>query len=121
VEAIRPVTASGGIFALYYNLVFGSLPDGLTLTASGTGAGTISGTPTTAGHSASRYSDRLSLETATEAFTITITGQLQGNYTISLNGYINGSPFYLAGSFVADGNGNITSGFLTRMVRVRRR
>jgi hypothetical protein len=107
------VTASGGVSPYTYTLVFGSLPDGLTLTGSGTGAGNIMGTPTTAGtfNFTVQATDTVS-ETATEAFTITITGRLQGSYVISLNGFASGSPFYMAGSFVADGNGNITSGVL---------
>ncbi len=105
------VSASGGIMPYTYNIVFGSLPDGLTLTASGTGAGNISGTPTTAGTFTFtvQATDAVS-EIATEAFTITITGKLQGNYVFSLNGFDaanNGHPFYIAGSFCADGNGNI--------------
>jgi Putative Ig domain len=105
------VSASGGIVPYTYNIVFGSLPDGLTLTGSGTGAGNISGTATTAGTFTFtvQATDAVS-ETATEAFTITITGKLQGNYAFSLNGFDtanNGHPFYIAGSFCADGNGNI--------------
>ncbi len=102
------VTASGGISPYTYTVVFGSLPDGLTLTASGTGAGNISGTPTTAGTFTFtlQATDSVS-ETATETFTVTITGRLQGNYVFSLNGFKNGLPFYMAGSFCADGNGNI--------------
>ncbi len=105
------VTASGGVSPYSYTIVFGSLPDGLTLTGSGTGAGNIMGTPTTAGtfNFTVQATDTVS-ETATEAFTIVITGRLQGSYVISLNGFASGAPFYMAGSFVADGNGNITSG-----------
>jgi hypothetical protein len=107
------VTAANGVSPYTYNVVFGSLPDGLTLSSSGTTAGVISGTPTTAGtfNFTIQATDSVS-ETATESFTITITGKLQGGYTISLNGFLNGVPFYLAGSFIADGNGNITSGVL---------
>lgn len=109
------VTASGGVSPYTYNVAFGSLPDGLTLTASGTGAGTISGIPTTAGtfNFTIQATDAVS-ETATGAFSMTVSGRLQGSYTISLNGYDNGTPFYMAGSFIADGNGNITSGILDR-------
>jgi hypothetical protein len=37
---------------------------------------------------------------------------LHGTYLIALNGFKNGNPYILAGSFVTDGNGNITSGVL---------
>ena len=37
---------------------------------------------------------------------------LSGPYAFSFNGYNNGSPVFMAGSFIADGNGNITSGVL---------
>lgn len=108
---LATVAAAGGISPYTYNVVFGSLPDGLTLTSSGTTAGTISGTPTTAGtfNFTIQATDSVS-ETATAAFSIVITGRLQGSYVISLNGFFQGTPFYMVGSFVADGNGNITSG-----------
>lgn len=51
-------------------------------------------------------------EVATATFSITVTGLLEGNYALTFNGYSNGMPVYLVGSFVADGNGNITSGVL---------
>jgi hypothetical protein len=112
-EYSATVTAANGVSPYSYTVVFGSLPDGLTLISSGTMAGTINGVPTTAGtfNFTIQATDSVS-ETATESFSITITGKLQGGYTISLNGFLNGMPFYLAGSFVADGNGNITSGVL---------
>ncbi len=53
--------------------------------------------------------------TATANFSITVTGKLQGNYAFSLNGYNQqGQAFYMAGSFVTDGGGNITSGVFDR-------
>ncbi len=111
------VTATAGLPPYTYNVVFGALPDGLTLTASGNTAGTISGTPTTAGtfNFTIQATDSAS-ETATAAFTIVITGRLQGPYVIQLNGFYQSSPsqpyqpFYMVGNIVADGNGNITSG-----------
>ncbi len=37
---------------------------------------------------------------------------LNGNYALAINGYQNGAPFFMAGSLVADGAGNITGGIL---------
>jgi len=37
---------------------------------------------------------------------------LDGDYAFAINGYQNGTPFVMAGSVVADGNGNITDGVL---------
>jgi hypothetical protein len=53
--------------------------------------------------------------TATANFSITVTGKLQGNYAFSFNGYNSqGQSFYMVGSLVADGNGNISSGVFDR-------
>ncbi len=54
---------------------------------------------------------------ATAPLSITINagtnnGALQGIYAFSFSGYNNGSPVFMAGSFIADGSGNITSGVL---------
>jgi len=96
-----------------YTLVAGSsLPPGLTLNSDGT----VTGTPTTIGI----YSFTVQVTdqfptTATASFSITVTGKIQGNYVFSFNGYNSaGQAFYMAGSFVADGNGNITSGVFDR-------
>ena len=101
----------------------GALPPGLTLAAPCVGtrlpACTISGTPTTAGS----YPFTVQLKdgetppaVATAQLTITVPGitnaLLTGNYAFALNGYDNGTPFIMAAAFVADGNGNITAGFL---------
>lgn len=58
-------------------------------------------------------------EVATATFSITVTGRLQGNYSFNFNGFEENppasgqfQPVYMVGSFVADGNGNITSGVL---------
>ncbi len=51
-------------------------------------------------------------EVATATFSITVTGLLEGNYTLTFNGYENNMPVYLVGSFVADGNGHVTSGVI---------
>jgi large repetitive protein len=90
------------------------LPAGLTLDPR---MGTISGTPT---GPIGTFPFTLQVTdcyptTATANFTITVTGKIQGNYAFSFNGYNSqGQAFYMAGSFVADGNGDITSGVFDR-------
>ena len=93
----------------------GSLPDGLNLDA---GSGLISGTPTTVGVSnftvqvqdSDTHSTQAALQIVVNASST--NGSLNGIYAFSLNGYNNGDPVFMAGSFVADGNGNVTSGVL---------
>jgi large repetitive protein len=90
-----------------YTLAPGSsqLPAGLTLSA----AGAITGTPTGPAGTfpfTVQATDGFPT-TATANFSITIVGKIQGTYAFSFNGYDNGKPFYMAGSFCADGNGNI--------------
>src|SRR5271165_436266 len=85
---------------------------GLTLNADGT----ITGTPTgpIGTYPFTVQATDCYPTTATANFSITVTGKIQGNYAFSFTGYNNGQPFYMAGSFVADGNGNITSGVFDR-------
>ncbi len=91
-----------------------ALPAGLTLDPT---MGTISGTPT---GPIGTFAFTLQVTdcyptTATANFSITVTGKIQGNYVFSFNGYNSqGQAFYMAGSFVADGNGDITSGVFDR-------
>lgn len=86
---------------------------GLTMDASGK----ITGTPT---GPAGTFTFTVQVTdsfptTATANFSITIAGQIQGGYAFSFNGYNQqGQAFFLAGSFVADGGGNITSGVFDR-------
>lgn len=101
----------------------GALPPGLTLVPSCADTHlptcTMRGTPTVPGS----YPFTMQLKdsevppaVATAQLTITVpgitNGLLSGNFALSLNGYDNGTPFIMAAAFVADGNGNITVGFL---------
>jgi len=57
------------------------------------------------------------MQTLTAPLQITIhasltTSAFSGNYAFAVNGYQTGSPFFLAGSLIADGRGNITAGSL---------
>ncbi len=112
------LAAGGGTPPYTWSLVAGSgsLPDGLMLN---TTSGLISGTPTTPG--ASNFSVQVQdsdSNMAQAALQIVINasstnGSLNGLYAFSFNGYYNhGSPIFMAGSFLADGNGNITRGVL---------
>jgi hypothetical protein len=122
------LSASNGVPPYTYTVASGSLPPGLTLTTNATPQGggpnsatigTTSGTsgmnesPTQAGvfNFVIQATDALG-EVATGTYNITVVGRLQGNYTITFNGFDNGQPFYMVGSIVTDGNGNVTSGVL---------
>src|SRR5271165_1834373 len=85
---------------------------GLTLNADGTITGTSTGPIGT--YPFTVQATDCYPTTATANFSLTVTGKIQGNYAFSFTGYNNGQPFYMAGSFVADGNGNITSGVFDR-------
>jgi len=117
------VTVAGGVLPFTWSITAGSLPPGLSLTTdcvdSRLPTCSISGTPTAGGS----YPFTMQVKDnekppaiATAQFTIVVqgvsNGTLKGNYAFALNGYDNGTPFVMAAAFIADGNGNITSGLL---------
>lgn len=108
------LTNSGGLSPFTWSVTAGTLPPGLTLSATG---GTISGTATGTGMTYQftiQVTDADS-NTASAGVSITVKGKLQGSFAFSFNGYNNGTPFYTVGSFNGDGLGNI-SGFLIRTI-----
>lgn len=119
------MAVTGGVLPYTWRLTMGTtLPPGLSLDPgnciqSRLPSCTIAGTPTVAGTYPFTVQVRDSENPpaiATAQLSITVQGitnaTLNGNYAIVLNGYENGSPFIMAAAFVADGNGNITGGFL---------
>lgn len=111
--------ATGGVPPYTWSVPPGTLPVGLTLAAS---TGVISGTPTANGTSSftADVTDSQS-NMASAQLQITINpalsnSALSGNYAFSLSGYQTVSsqqvPFFMAGSFVADGAGNLQGGVL---------
>jgi hypothetical protein len=118
------LTASGGTAPYTWSLANGSaaLPTGLSLN---TTTGYITGTPTTAatttGIIVQAKDSATAPATATQTMTFTINpartntnnSELKGQYAFLLSGFDgNGYPLSSAGTFTADGNGNITTGII---------
>lgn len=107
------LTATGGATPYTWALLSGTLPTGLTLDPT---YGVIYGTATVQGS----YPVTIQVTDAEtppvvlqQALTLTVGGsvaRLAGNYTFLFRGFLNGKQVLQAGSFVADGTGNITSG-----------
>jgi hypothetical protein len=108
--------ASGGTSPYTWSVATGStLPAGLTLSATGL----LSGTPTAAVSSASFGITVTDSETppvsVTQTFMLTISGStspsmLNGNFAFEFSGFNASGAVVVAGSFYADGLGNIQSG-----------
>ena len=112
------LAASGGTPPYTWSLATGSLPSGLSLDPN---SGVISGTPTAASTSGFTVQvvDSSSPPQMANSGQLAIiinpplgNANLKGNYAFTFNGYKNGMPVMMAGSFFADGNGNLTSGLL---------
>src|SRR5271157_2395693 len=116
-----PLMAAGGVpfsgSRYNWSITAGSLPHGLSIDPT---KGVISGTPDTIGTSsftvqAADSEKPPAMATANLSISIVAAvtnANLKGNYAFTFNGYNNGSLVLMAGAFVADGNGNITSGVL---------
>ncbi|HEX5426331.1 MAG TPA: putative Ig domain-containing protein [Candidatus Acidoferrales bacterium] len=109
-------SASGGTSPYAWSVASGStLPAGLTLSATGL----LSGTPTAAVSSATFDVTVTDSETpavsVTQTFTLTISGSqnpslLNGNFAFEFNGFNSSGAVVVAGSFYADGLGNLKTG-----------
>ena len=108
------LAASGGVPPYKWTITSGNLPAGLTLSS----GGFISGTPTneeTQNFTVQVSDSEMPAATATAQLSLTIGGpisRLNGNYVFSFSGYQGGNLIYQAGSFTADGQGNITNGLM---------
>jgi len=117
----QTLQASGGIPPYTWSVTSGSLPIWATLDS----AGRIRGIPEATGSAnftvQATDSEVQPLTTATQSLSITVTagsspgaGLLKGHYAFFFGGFddASGAPLTLAGSFTADGAGNITAGIL---------
>ncbi len=110
--------AASGTPPYAWSITTGTLPSGLTLSS----AGLISGTPSQTGTSTFTVqvtdSSTPKPQTALAQLSITINpnsagnSRLSGNYAFLVSGFSGTSSYVSAGSFFADGNGNISSGLL---------
>ncbi len=114
------LAASGGVTPYTWSISSGSLPAGLSINST---TGIISGTPTATGSSTFTVTvaDSESPQvTASSSLSISIATHdcpnnttLQGSYAFVSSGWTSfTTAASMAGSFVADGNGNITTGLL---------
>jgi len=111
---------TGGTPPFSCSLTSGTLPTGLSFDASNSCA--IVGVPTAAGTATLgvNISDSTAPSPATGSSSVTVTinaaaknAELNGHYAFVLNGFdASGYPMATAGSFTADGAGNITAGIM---------
>jgi len=108
--------ATGGVAPLTWTVASGStLPAGLTLNST---TGVLSGTPTQAGtftFGITVTDSENPAASATVNFTLVVSGAqnlagLKGSYAFTFSGNNNTGFVTFAGTFTADGNGNITAG-----------
>jgi len=110
--------ATNGVPPYSWSLSSGMLPAGLSLST----AGVISGMPSATGTSTFTVkvtdSSTPTAETATADLSLTINAntvnnsELDGNYAFLVTGFDASGHFTAAGSFVADGAGNLTGGIM---------
>jgi hypothetical protein len=103
--------ASGGVPPFTWTVTLGALPNGLTLATDGT----ISGTPTVTGtfsFTVQVTDSEVPAKTASSDLSITVNnlGIFKGNYAFLFSGFDANGAVALAGSFTADGLGNLTNG-----------
>lgn len=116
----QQLQASGGIPPFTWTVVTGAIPSWATLNSS---SGNISGIPPAAGSALFTVqvadSDISGSAMSTQALSITTVSaqsagdsKLSGHYAFLFNGFDDStqSPFAIAGSFAADGNGNVVAG-----------
>jgi hypothetical protein len=113
----QTLQAASGKAPYSWQITAGSLPGGLSLTGA-----VISGTPTTTGTSNFTVqvtdSTTPTPQTASAALSITINpstannAELNGTYAFLVSGFSPNGHFVAAGSFVADGGGNISNGVI---------
>jgi len=111
--------AANGVAPYTWIIANGALPAGLTLTAD---SGLISGTPTAVGMSSFTVqvtdSTTPTPQAATANLSITVNpstvgdARLNGSYAFLVSGFDGSNRFVAAGSFTADGNGNISNGVM---------
>jgi hypothetical protein len=111
--------ANSGVQPYTWSLAGGTLlPPGLSLSSSGVISGTPIATGTTNFTVQVTDSSEPAHQIATANLSITINpgttnnGKLSGNYAFSVRGFDSSGLFVAAGSFVADGQGNISSGMM---------
>lgn len=121
----QTIGISGGVGPYTFTVSSGSLPAWATLNAS---TGKITGTPSSSQTGSTTFTVEVTdsdSHTAMQLFTLTVysvsgadNSYLSGNYAFFATGWVDGPndgstyKAALAGSFVADGNGNIVSGTL---------
>jgi hypothetical protein len=107
---------SGGTPPVTWSVSTGALPAGLSLTPA---TGAISGTPSAAGttnFTVTATDTSVPVQSVQQALSITIAApgnndaELSGQYAFLLKGFDATGPVVIAGSFVANGTGTLTSG-----------
>jgi len=110
--------ATGGIEPYKWSITSGTLPVGLALSSNGN----ISGTPAASGTSSftAQVTDSTTPTPETQSVDLSLTinpqtsnnAKLNGYYAFQVSGFDPNGLFLAAGSFFADGNGNITGGVM---------